>query len=91
MSVKCKILSEDDFKAKHAYLRPFMAITIVLGSNHWYVLKYFPGISQVFPSIFQYFPVFSMQYFPPRREMQVFPGKLPTLDVKAAAIFHAII
>ena len=68
MSVKCEILSEDDFKARNAYLRPFMAITLKLDCNHGYVSKYFPGISQyfpVFPGISRYFPVF--------------PGKLPTL------------
>ena len=49
MSIKSEILSEDDFKARNAYFRPFMAITLVLDSNHGYVSKYFPGISLYFP------------------------------------------
>ena len=49
MSVKYEILSEDDFKAIYAYLRPFMAIKLILDSNHGYVSRYFPGISRYFP------------------------------------------
>ena len=90
MSVKCEILSEDDFKAKNAYLRPFMAVTLVLESNHGYVSKYFPGCFPIFPSISQYFPVFPdiSQYFPSGREIQVFPGKLPTLPFLGDMICH---
>ena len=53
MSVKCEILSEDVFKAKNAYLRPFMAITLV-------IMGMSRSISQV-PSISRYFAV---QVFP---------------------------
>ena len=78
MSVKCEILSEDVFKAKNAYLRPFMAITLV-------IMGMSRGISQVFSDIcqyFRYFPVFPLsrpggKYL--GREIQVFPEKLPTL------------
>ena len=64
MSVKCEILSEDVFKAKNAYLRPFMAITLVIMGMSRSISQVFPDISQYF----RYFPVFpgisQYRYFP---------------------------
>ena len=63
MPVYDEILTEDDFKTNNAYLKPLIAIKLVIGHIPGYVST--EGISQVFPGISQYFPVFPniSQYF----------------------------